>query len=73
MSSRTIETGTNDLLARVEGGVAVLTMNRPERRNALSGAMLQALGETLAACETDQEVGAVVLTGAGEPSVPAAT
>ena len=65
MSSRTIETGTNDLLARVEGGVAVLTMNRPERRNALSGAMLQALGETLAACETDQEVGAVVLTGAG--------
>lgn len=35
---RTIETGTGDLLARVERGVAVVTLNRPERRNALSPA-----------------------------------
>ena len=46
MSRRTFETGTDDLLATLEGGVAVLTMNRPERRNALSPDMLQALGKS---------------------------
>ena len=42
-----IETGTQDLLVRVEDGVAVLTRNRPERRNALSPAMLEALASAL--------------------------
>lgn len=65
MSTRRIETGTNDLLASVEEGVATITMNRPERRNALSPDMLQALGSVLEACESDPAVGAVVLTGAG--------
>jgi 2-(1,2-epoxy-1,2-dihydrophenyl)acetyl-CoA isomerase len=65
MAPRTIDTGTTDLLAHVDDGVAVITMNRPERRNALSAAMLAALADTLAACETNTEVGAVVLTGAG--------
>ena len=60
-----IETGTEDLLAHVEDGVAVLTMNRPERRNALSGGMIQGLADALEAVETDDEVGCVVLTGAG--------
>lgn len=60
-----IETGTDHLLARIEDGVAVLTMNRPERRNALSDQMLAALGATLAQVEADDAVGAVVLTGAG--------
>src|SRR3712207_1357083 len=60
-----VETGTDHLLARVEDGVAVLTMNRPERRNALSDQMLTALGATLARVEADDAVGAVVLTGAG--------
>ena len=65
MPQRTIDTHTNDLLAHVEDGVAVLTMNRPERRNALSAAMLEALAKTLADCETANDVGAVLLTGAG--------
>ena len=65
MTSRTLDTGTHDLLAHVEEGVAVLTMNRPERRNALSQDMLAALARTLAVCETESEVGCVVLTGAG--------
>lgn len=62
---RKIETGTNDLLASIDGGVATLVMNRPERRNALSGAMLNAMAEALAACESDPNVAVVVLTGAG--------
>lgn len=65
MSKRTLDTGTNDFTATIEDGVAVLVMNRPERRNALSGAMLGAMASVLAACETDPEVGCVVLTGAG--------
>jgi 2-(1,2-epoxy-1,2-dihydrophenyl)acetyl-CoA isomerase len=61
----TIDTGTEDLLAEVDEGVAVLTMNRPERRNAMSGPMLDAMARVLAAMETDDDVGCVVLTGAG--------
>ena len=60
-----LDTGTGDLLARQEDGVLVLTLNRPERRNALSDDMLQALARTLAAAEADDDVGCVVLTGAG--------
>ncbi len=62
--ARKIDTGTNDLLARVEDQVAVLTMNRPERRNALSGPMLSALRRTLEEVERDPDVRCVVLTGA---------
>ena len=65
MAKRTLETGTKDLIATVEDGVAVLVMNRPERRNALSGAMLGGMAQVLSACESDPEVGCVVLTGAG--------
>ncbi|MGH9086725.1 MAG: enoyl-CoA hydratase [Acidimicrobiales bacterium] len=60
-----LDTGTEDLLATVDDGVAVLTMNRPERRNALSAAMLSALGRVLADVESDEDIGCVVLTGAG--------
>jgi 2-(1,2-epoxy-1,2-dihydrophenyl)acetyl-CoA isomerase len=62
---RTIDTGTDDLLGTVENRVAVLTMNRPARRNALSGEMLRGLASALAAAETDSDVRCVVLTGAG--------
>ena len=36
-----------DLLEKIEDGVAWLTLNRPDRLNAFSPAMLQALGDTL--------------------------
>jgi 2-(1,2-epoxy-1,2-dihydrophenyl)acetyl-CoA isomerase len=61
----TLDTGTDDLLAETADGVAVLTMNRPSRRNALSREMVQALARVLADVEADDGVGAVVLTGAG--------
>ena len=59
------DVGADQVLHHVEDGVAVLTMNRPERRNALSGGMIQGLADALEAVETDDEVGCVVLTGAG--------
>jgi 2-(1,2-epoxy-1,2-dihydrophenyl)acetyl-CoA isomerase len=60
-----IERGTGDLLVELRDGVAVLTMNRPERRNAMSESMLEGLGEVLARIELDDAVRCVVLTGAG--------
>jgi len=60
-----LETGTEDLLAEIDDGVTVITMNRPARRNAFSQAMVVALGEVLARVEADDAVGCVVLTGAG--------
>jgi 2-(1,2-epoxy-1,2-dihydrophenyl)acetyl-CoA isomerase len=55
----------SDLLETTEGGVAWLTLNRPDRLNAFSPAMLEALGEALQRLSSDAEVGAIVLTGAG--------
>ncbi len=60
-----LDTGTEDLLATVDDGVAVVTMNRPARRNALSEDMLAAMGRVLADVEVDDDVGCVVLTGSG--------
>ena len=61
-----IDTGTEDSWPEWEDGVAVLTMNRPERRNAMSGPMLDAMGRMLAEAEVNDDVGCgVVLTGAG--------
>jgi 2-(1,2-epoxy-1,2-dihydrophenyl)acetyl-CoA isomerase len=61
----TLDTGTEDLRADIDGGVAVITMNRPDRRNAFSQAMLSAMAAVLARVETDDTVGCVVVTGAG--------
>lgn len=62
---RELTTGTDQLLAHVDEGVAVVTFNRPERRNALSGEIFGALAGVLAGLEDDPEVGCLVLTGAG--------
>ena len=62
---RIIETGTDHLQARVQDRVAILTMNRPERRNALSPEMLSGLEVALREVETASDVGCVVLTGTG--------
>jgi 2-(1,2-epoxy-1,2-dihydrophenyl)acetyl-CoA isomerase len=62
---RILNTGTDHLLATIVDGVAMLTLNRPERRNAFSLPMLEALAVTLAACEADAAVGCVVVTGSG--------
>lgn len=54
-----------DLLEKIENGVAVLTLNRPDRLNAFSGEQQMALREALPRLGTDPSVGAVVITGAG--------
>jgi 2-(1,2-epoxy-1,2-dihydrophenyl)acetyl-CoA isomerase len=66
MTAKTIDTGTNDLLASLDDGVLTLTMNRPEARNAMSGDMNGALQAQLAWAELAAEVKVIVLTGAGK-------
>jgi len=61
-----IDTGTTDLLAGLDAGVLTLTLNRPEARNAMSGAMTAALAKQLEWAETSRDVKCVVLTGAGK-------
>ena len=56
---------SQDLLEDIKDGVAVLTMNRPDRLNALSWAMLDAMLEALPRLAASDDVGVVVLTGAG--------
>ena len=56
---------TTDLLETIKDGVAILTMNRPDRLNAMSRPMLVAMLEALHRLAEDPNVGAVVLTGAG--------
>jgi 2-(1,2-epoxy-1,2-dihydrophenyl)acetyl-CoA isomerase len=54
-----------DLLETTEDGIAWLTLNRPDRLNALSPAMLLDLGEAVQRLGSDARVGAIVITGAG--------
>jgi len=51
------------ILQERRGAVGVLTLNRPEARNALSQGLMQALGDKLQELEDDDEIGAIVLTG----------
>ena len=53
------------LLRGDAGGIATLTLNRPQARNPLSEAMLAALSEVFIAIAADRSVKAVILTAAG--------
>ena len=55
-----------DISFDLEEGVATLTLNRPEQRNAFTGRMGKELGHAYRRCDRDDDVRAVVLTGAGD-------
>jgi enoyl-CoA hydratase/carnithine racemase len=52
------------VLFELEGGVAVLTLNEPKKRNAFSREMARLLDDYLRRCDDDDAIRAVVLTGA---------
>ena len=54
------------VLYAAEGGVATLTMNRPQVLNALDDALLNGLRDGLARAKADAAVRALLLTGAGK-------
>lgn len=57
---------TEPVLFEIEGRIAFLTLNRPEKLNALNYETNDLLLELLDAVEADPKVGAVIVTGAGE-------
>jgi enoyl-CoA hydratase/carnithine racemase len=57
---------TSTVLCQVTGGIATITLNRPEKLNAINYAMADALIGLLDRLETDPGVRALILTGAGE-------
>ena len=63
--SEHINTGTDELLCNIDQRVATVTLNRPEKRNALSDNLTPALRQTLLDLETRNDVGCIVITGAG--------
>src|SRR5713226_7153349 len=56
---------TDHLLSELRDGILTLTMNRPEKLNAMSAEMMNALVDELTRASQDAKVGCVVLTGAG--------
>jgi enoyl-CoA hydratase/carnithine racemase len=58
--------GYESILVEQADGVAVITLNRPEKLNALSFGLMREVDEALAGLERDDAVKAVVLTGAGD-------
>src|SRR3979411_1008477 len=60
-----IDTGTDELLCAIRDRVAIITLNRPEVRNALSDHLTPALRRMIKSCGENPEVGALLITGAG--------
>ena len=73
MSDRIFDTGTDDINTEVIDGVMRITLNRPERRNAMSDGMLQGLVASLGDAEVATDVGRLSLLVQEGPSVPAET
>ncbi len=65
MTRVTLETGTDQLKCEVENGVATITLNRPDKRNALSNELTPALRQMLLTVEAEPSVRCVLITGAG--------
>jgi enoyl-CoA hydratase len=61
----------DEVLRERRGHVEILTINRPEARNAINRATAIALGDALDACESDDDVWVVILTGAGDKAFSA--
>ena len=61
-----IDSGTPQLLCEVRQRVAIITFNRPEARNSLSDELTPALRRMIKRFGADDDVGALLLTGAGK-------
>jgi len=62
----TVETGTEELLCTIDQRVAVITLNKPHKKNALGNILTPALRQVLLDLENDNRVGCIMITGAGD-------
>jgi enoyl-CoA hydratase len=58
--------GSGEVLLEIDGGVAVVTLNAPDRRNALTPAMARELTATFDEVDARSEVGALIVTAVGK-------
>src|SRR5512138_376142 len=65
MTETKIDTGTDELLCVIRDRVAIITLNRPEARNAMSDNLTPALRNMIKVCGENRDVGVLLLTGAG--------
>src|ERR1700750_2523796 len=61
-----VDTGTDELLCVVRDRVAIITLNRPEVRNAMSDNLTPALRTMIRTCGENPDVGVLLITGAGK-------
>jgi len=64
MTTTEIDTGTNELLCAIRERVAIITLNRPGVRNALSDNLTPALRTMIKTCGENPDIGALLITGA---------
>ena len=65
-SSQTSQAGQKSVTVQIEDGIAWVSLNRPEKRNAINPAIVREMNETLDALEMDDACKVVVITGAGD-------
>src|SRR6201984_3612541 len=65
MTTTEIDTGTSELLCVIRDRVAIITLNRPEVKNAMSDTLTPALRTMIRTCGESPDVGALLITGAG--------
>src|SRR5215471_1590673 len=66
-------TGSEDLLYSVEDGIARITFNRPQARNALTFAMYEQMASICEAINGDRTIKALILTGTGDKAFASGT
>ena len=64
---------SEDILYEIRDGIARVTFNRPQARNALTFAMYERLAEICGAVNQDRSIRALILTGAGDKAFAAGT
>ncbi len=61
-----VDTGTEELLCEIRDRVAIVTLNKPHKKNALGDIFTPALRQTLLELETRSDVGCLLIWGAGD-------
>ena len=56
----------DEILCSIQDGIATITLNRPEKRNAMNSALLDGLVNNFTALETNPDVRVIVIRGAGK-------
>src|SRR5512133_2485766 len=64
---------TGDLLCSIEDGIARITFNRPQARNALTFAMYEQMAAICETVNADRSIKAMILTGAGDKAFASGT